>query len=121
MILHNITGLRGMSYLICYQLIRVWKIIIKATEIVTVVATVDVLLSSKASGMSSAKTIQIMAPPANPSPMGRYSRKISTNRKAGTAISGWGKLEKMLHHMALSGDAPRGISTRLIASPSGIL
>jgi len=76
---------------------------------------------SSDSGIKSAKTIHIMAPAASPRPKGRYSRKIFTNKKAGTAIIGWGRLEKILQPAALSGEVPFGIITKLMARPSGIL
>ena len=59
---------------------------------------------SSASGSSSPSTIHTIAPAANPNPTGRTDVKVSTNRNAGTARSGCGRLEKMLH--------PRGCSDR---------
>ena len=47
------------------------------------------------------------------------AEKRSTNRKAGTASRGWGRLEKMLQPAAARTVAPRGMRTRLIARPSG--
>ena len=47
--------------------------------------------------------------------------KVSTNRNAGTARSGCGRLEKMLHPAAALTEVPRGTRTRLMASPSGML
>ena len=47
--------------------------------------------------------------------------KASTKRNAGTAISGCGRLEKMLQRSRVRGRVPRGTRTRLIASPSGML
>ena len=74
---------------------------------------------SSASGSSSPSTIHTIAPAANPKPTGRIDVKLSTNRNAGTASSGCGRLEKMLQPAAAPTEAPRGTRTRLIASPSG--
>ena len=71
--------------------------------------------------MSSAKTIQIMAPAASPNPTGKNGSNTSTNRNAGRAMSGWGRLVKTLHPAAFQSGVPRGTSTRLMASPSGML
>ena len=71
--------------------------------------------------MSSRPTIHSIAPAAKPSPTGRNGRKTCTNRKAGRAISGCGRLDTMLHPPACHTDTSRGTSTRLIASPSGML
>src|SRR5215208_4696139 len=62
-----------------------------------------------------------MAPAAKPNPQGRSGRKTSTKKNAGTAIRGWGRLEKMLQNAARTQPTPRGTSTRLMASPSGML
>ena len=48
-------------------------------------------------------------------------RKVSTKRKAGTAMSGCGRLENTLHRTARQALTPRGTSTRLMARPSGML
>ena len=76
---------------------------------------------ASASGSSSAAAIQIIAPAAKPRPTGSSASNCSTNRYAGTAMSGWGRLEKMLHAAAERTRVPRGTSTRLIAKPSGML
>src|SRR5215204_4742351 len=91
------------------------------TETVITTATRLLEASSLASGTSSEKTIQIMAPAAKPNPQGSSGRKTSTKKYAGTAIRGWGRLEKMLQNAARTQPTPRGTSTRLMASPSGIL
>ena len=44
-----------------------------------------------------------------------------THKNAGTAMRGWGRLEKTLQRPAFSHPTPRGTRTRLIASPSGML
>ncbi len=76
---------------------------------------------ARASGTSSVSESQTIAPAAKPSPTGRNDRTCSTNRNAGTATSGCGRLEKTLHQAAVRTRAPRGTSTRLIARPSGML
>ena len=53
-----------------------------------------------ASGSRSAAAIQTIAPAAKPSAAGRSASNCSTKRKAGTASSGCGRLEKMLHPAA---------------------
>ncbi len=50
------------------QRMRTWKATMASTERVTIIATRLPEASCKASGTSSEKTIQIMAPAANPSP-----------------------------------------------------
>jgi len=50
----------------------------------------------QASGKTSAPIIQIIAPAANPSPNGSNFLMGACEEKAGTAINGWGRLEKML-------------------------
>ena len=74
-----------------------------------------------ASGISSANTIQIIAPAASPKPKGSRGAKNRTKRYAGMAISGCGKLVKILQPAALRTEIPLGIRTKLIARPSGIL
>jgi hypothetical protein len=78
-------------------------------------------ISSCASGSSSAKTSQVIALAAKPNPAGRIGRKASTNRYAGAATNGCGRLVKTLQPAAAKTVMPRGTSTRLIASPSGML
>ena len=73
-----------------------------------------------ASGRSSRPTIHTMAPAAKPSAAGRTALNCSTNRNAGTARSGCGRLEKTLQPAAFRTGVPRGTSTRLIARPSGM-
>jgi hypothetical protein len=103
------------------QRMRTWKATMARTERVTTIATRLPDSSSRASGMSSEKTIQIMAPAANPSPYGNNGLKVSTNTKAGTAINGCGRLENTLQKAARLHATPRGTSTRLMARPSGML
>src|SRR5215207_7298891 len=74
-----------------------------------------------AAGTRSPATIQAIAPAANPSPAARSGSNQATKRKAGTAINGCGRLENTLQPAALPTEIPRGTSTRLIASPSGML
>ena len=82
------------------------------TESVTTTATRLLEASSRASGTSSEKTIQIMAPAAKPSPYGTSSLNTSTKRKAGTANKGCGRLEKMLHSAARTHPTPPGLLFR---------
>ena len=58
-----------------------------------------------------------------PSPRPRSNSGVNsaTKTNAGTAISGWGTLEKMLQSAARPTPTPRGTRTRLMASPSGML
>ena len=94
---------------------------ITRAEPATATATTGFRVVSVASGRRSASTSHIIAPAAKPRPSGRNAANSSTNRKAGTAMSGWGRLEKMLHAAALRTEAPRETRTRLIARPSGML
>ena len=70
------------------------------TPAATVDATAGVEASRTASGTNCRTTIQSIAPAAKPSPTGSTARKKSTKTNAGTAISGWGRLEKMLQAAA---------------------
>ncbi len=94
--------------------------IISATLIVTIVAIRFSDIFFNASGKSSLNDIQIIAPAAKPSPNGRESGKWVTIQKAGSAISGWGKLVKILRNAAFHGETHFGIIVRQIASHSGI-
>jgi hypothetical protein len=62
-----------------------------STKSVVTTATRLLDASSRDSGRISEKTIQIIAPPANPSPIGNRGSKKATKRKAGTAMTGCGK------------------------------
>ena len=75
----------------------------------------------QASGKTSAPIIQIIAPAASPNPNGRNGESTLARRKAGTAINGWGRLEKTLQNPAFHILTPRGTRTSPIASPSGML
>jgi len=94
--------------------------IIPITPAVASVATDCLEAHASASGSSSANDIQIIAPAANHSPIGITEENFSTNKNAGTAIKGCGRLVKILHSPAFHRDTPRGTITELIASPSGI-
>ena len=87
---------------------------------VTAIPTASPEALSRASSMASEKTIQIIAPAAIPRPTGRSGSNAFTKMNAGTAINGWGRLVKMLHREAFQTGVPRGISTRQMASPSGM-
>ena len=52
---------------------------------------------------------------------GKQRLKLLDEQVEGTASNGCGRLEKMLQPAALRTEAPFGTSTRLIASPSGML
>ena len=77
--------------------------------------------SRSASGRSSDATIQSIAPAAKPSPTGSSCSKASTKRKAGTAISGWGRLEKTLHAAAAPDGNPARDQHQADGQPSGML
>src|ERR671910_2807326 len=96
-----------------------WKATMARTERVMMIATRLADASSRASGISSENTIQIMAPAANPSPKGNKGLNVSTNMKAGTAIRGCGRLEKTLQRAALLHLTALGTSTWLMARTSG--
>src|SRR5215213_5849691 len=89
------------------QRMRTWKANMARTERVVMAPTRPPDASSRASGTSSEKTIQIMAPAANPSPQGNRGLNDSTKTKAGTAIKGCGKLENTLHRVARVQLTPR--------------
>eukprot|EP00958_Prasinococcus_capsulatus_P013217 scaffold1338_cov364-Prasinococcus_capsulatus_cf.AAC.2 len=72
-----------------------------AAEPVAALATVRADASSRLSGISSAKTIQIIEPAAKPRPNGKRSVKLCTNIKAGTATSGCPIDETILQNKAL--------------------
>src|SRR5215208_5847322 len=84
-------------------------------------ATLQPGATRTAAGTRSPATIQAIAPAANPSPAARSGSNQATKRKAGTAMNGCGRLENTLQAAALPTETPRGTSTRLIASPSGML
>lgn len=77
--------------------------------------------SSRASGSSSAKTIQSMHPAANPSARGSNELKVSTNINDTTARRGWGREVANVHQNACCAVMPLATSTVATASPSGML
>ena len=83
--------------------------------------TLPCLASLRASGSSSAKTIHSMQPAAKPSARGRSWKKLSTNRKLGSATSGWGAAVNSVHQKALLALMPLATSTVATARPSGML
>jgi hypothetical protein len=74
---------------------------------------------SNDSGKSSLIDIQIMAHHANQRLHGKNGVNFVTNKNAGTAISGCGKLEKVLRNAALRRLTQRQTITKLIANHSG--
>jgi hypothetical protein len=74
-----------------------------------------------ASGSNSENAIRIIAPAANPNHTGKNHTNCFTNKNAGTAINGCGRLEKILHSPAFRRFIPRGTITALIANHSGML
>eukprot|EP01083_Nonionella_stella_P076971 209952_1 len=79
------------------------------------------LVSSMASIKSSQNATHAMAPPAKPSPTGRNGINVSTNKNAGTAIKGCGRLVTMHHKDAVNFEIFLGSNTMATASPSGTL
>lgn len=77
--------------------------------------------SARASGMSSAKTIQVMQPAAKPKARGSKEVKVSTNMKEGTASRGWGRAVARAHQAAFLAGTPLDTNTVATASPSGML
>ena len=71
--------------------IRTWNATMARTESVATTATRLLDASSRDSGRISEKTIQIIAPAANPSPIGNKGSNKATKRKAGTAMTGCGE------------------------------
>lgn len=98
-----------------------WKRIIAAIQIVAIVATVPAGAPSRASGMSSEKHIQNIAPAANHSPTGRNAPNCSTKRNAGMAISGCGSDDAILRRPAFRRGIHLDVMTLEIASHSGTL
>ena len=77
--------------------------------------------SARESGMSSANTIQVMQPAANPRARGSKKVKVSTNMKEGTASRGWGRAVNRAHQAAFLGPTPLDTRTVATARPSGML
>lgn len=76
--------------------------------------------TSLASGKSSENTIQIIAPAANPKPTGKSGANTATNKNAGTAISGCGRLDTTLYIPARHTATPLGISTSAVATQQAV-
>ena len=77
--------------------------------------------SARESGMSSAKTIQVMQPAANPRARGNKEVNVSTNMKEGTASRGWGRAVNRAHQNAFLALTPLDTKTVATARPSGML
>mmetsp|Transcript_10189 Transcript_10189/g.27780 ORF Transcript_10189/g.27780 Transcript_10189/m.27780 type:complete len:290 (-) Transcript_10189:786-1655(-) len=92
-----------------------------AAEKVAALATRPASQVSSASGNSSAKTIQIMHPAANPSDTGSRNSNVLTKRNDGIAINGCGRHVVTLQKSASTGVAPCDTSTVAFAMPSGML
>ena len=94
------------------------KATIAATKSVITMATRSADVSSRASGTSSEKTIQTIAPPANPRPMGKSGAK-SPDEHEGDSHQRLSQAREDAPERGAAGSSPRGTRTRLIASPSG--
>ena len=77
-----------------------------ANETAVAADTVRREVCASASGRRDDATIHTIAPAAKPSAAGKTAEKRSTNRYAGTARRGWGRLEKMLQPAAARTSRP---------------